>query len=125
RAPPRLAVLDGHRPGRPFRHDLDGAAVEPRDPHPDQPIARAEEDRLHDRRHAGSDALLHDETRLGVGLQRIDRLRHSPARSTTLSLISTRFARALWGRSATKPQSPISVTKKSGSRGNPLSKTDR
>jgi len=76
RARDRLAVLDAHRPIRPFGHDLDRAAVEPRNLHPHETIADAAQDRLGNGGHARRDALLGDKARLRLGLTGADRWHH-------------------------------------------------
>ena len=117
RARQRLAVVDGHGSVRPLRHDLHGAAGQAGNLHPDQAQAKPLDHRLGNRGNACRHALLNDQAGLGL-CPGISRLHHAPY-AAGLILKS-------WSPGG-RPGScgPARLTKKSGSRGNPLSKAVR
>src|SRR5262249_455465 len=90
----RLAVLDRHRPIRAFGHDLDRAAVEPRNLHPHETIADTAQDRLGNGGYARRDALLGDKARLRLGLKSADRWRHPRLTSQLPVRLPSPFDRA-------------------------------
>src|SRR5215218_9261106 len=110
-----FAILDAHRPVRALCHDLNGAARHARNPHADQSITQAGNHWLRYGSHARCNALLYKEARFVVH-SGFNRCGHRSCRRCLLS-------KQCPGRSPNRGLN--AVTKKSGSRGNPLSKTDR
>src|SRR5262249_41185575 len=80
--------------------------------YPHEPVAHALEHGPHDRRHASGDPLLRDQAGVGIRRRPIGWPNHCVSLVSFIHFASERPAFVM-------------VTKKSGSRGNPLSKADR
>jgi hypothetical protein len=72
----RFAIIHRHGAVGTLGHDLDGAAVEPQNLHPNKAITQIHKDGLRDRSYSRCHALLDDQPRVGINLNHVARLRH-------------------------------------------------